>query len=188
MPGVKLRAGASGTVMKLAPSKTAVLFEWLCGVQVTPPPRLPVLLLPETSAALAPLPSSKAYAATSPKGAALETVTVTSVATIVLPAVSVARAEIVWFPFTMAAVFQITEYDGPAPVTSAPSGVPSTKNCTPAMARLSVAVAVTVTDPDTVVAAAGAVMPTTGRVLSTVQAAPAGVGSTLPTGSIAKTS
>ena len=63
---------------------------------------------------------------------------------------------------------QDTEYG--LAVSSAPSAVPSRRNCTPATATLSLADAVTVWVPETVAAAAGAVMALVGAALSTVTA------------------
>src|SRR5207248_1795196 len=51
-------------------------------------------------------------------------------------------------------------------VSSAPGGVPSNCNCTPATPTLSEAEAATDTDPDTVAASAGAVSDTAGGVVS----------------------
>ena len=51
-------------------------------------------------------------------------------------------------------------------MTSAPSGTPSTANRTPATPALSVAAALTMAVPDTVVPAAGAVIETDGGVTS----------------------
>src|SRR3977135_1438246 len=51
-------------------------------------------------------------------------------------------------------------------MSSAPSGAPSTNNCTPATPTLSDALAVTLRVPLTVAPLAGAVMPTVGGVVS----------------------
>ena len=51
-------------------------------------------------------------------------------------------------------------------VSSAPSAVPSTLNCTPVTPTLSEALALTVTVPDTVAPAAGAVRLTVGALVS----------------------
>src|SRR5207302_6910625 len=53
-----------------------------------------------------------------------------------------------------------------AAMTSAPSGAPSSWNCTPTTPTLSVALAVTVARPDTVAPGAGAVIDTVGGVTS----------------------
>ena len=58
-------------------------------------------------------------------------------------------------------------------MSSASIGEPSTKNCTPATATSSDASAETVIGPDTVVPAAGAVIATTGTVVSAVAVADA---------------
>ena len=72
----------------------------------------------------------------------------------------------VWPPFTAVVVFQLTEYG--ATRSSAPRVAPSNLNCTPATPMSSLALAVTLTVPETVVPAAGAVMLTVGGVVSAV--------------------
>src|SRR5207245_11801146 len=67
-------------------------------------------------------------------------------------------------PLPAVVVFQETEYG--ATVTSAPRFVPSSLNCTPTTPTLSVALAETVTAPDTEALAAGAVIDTAGGVVS----------------------
>jgi hypothetical protein len=94
----------------------------------------------------------------------LATVTETFGARLVLPAASRTRADSVCPPFATAALFQVTEYG--AVVDSTPSGVPSSRNCTPTTPMLSVAFAVTGTSPDTVAAAPGAVIVTVGAAAS----------------------
>ena len=81
-----------------------------------------------------------------------------------LPAASRARACRVCRPFDADAVFQVIEYG--AVVSSAPRGAPSSRNCTPATPTLSVALADTVTFPETTDPAAGAVMDALGGELS----------------------
>ena len=61
-------------------------------------------------------------------------------------------------------MFHGTKYG--ADVTSAPKFAPSSLNCTPATATLSLAVALTVVGPETVAPCAGAVTATVGGVLS----------------------
>ncbi len=77
-------------------------------------------------------------------------------------------------PLLAPVVFQANEY-GDAPVTSAPRFAPSSLNCTPATATLSLAVAVIVTVPVAVLPAVGAVIATVGGVVSllTVTVTPA---------------
>ena len=82
----------------------------------------------------------------------------------VLPAASRARAASVCVPLLAVALFQEVEYG--AVVTSAPSDAPSSRNWTPATPTLSLALAETVTVPDTVAPLAGAVMETVGGVIS----------------------
>jgi hypothetical protein len=92
------------------------------------------------------------------------TVTVTGALVVWFPIVSLARAASVCGPFGAADVSQDTEYG--ATVLSVPSGLPSSKNCTPATATLSVAVACTVSDPEMVAPFAGLVTFTVGGVVS----------------------
>ena len=74
-------------------------------------------------------------------------------------------------------------------VSSAPRFAPSSLNCTPATLTLSDAVAVTVTVPETVAPAAGAVIETVGGVVSAVTVAlrSADGGAELPAASSAVT-
>src|SRR3989442_14071079 len=97
-------------------------------------------------------------------GALFETVTVTPDDVLVFPAASRATAVSVCDPSGTAAVFQLMEY-GEA-VSSAPTFVPSSLNCTPTTATLSLALAVTGVVPESVDPAAGAVMLTVGDVVS----------------------
>ncbi len=94
----------------------------------------------------------------------LLTVTVTVVDVCVLPAASLATAVSAWVPLPTVVVFHEIEYG--AVVSSAPTLVPSTLNCTPATPTLSEAFADTVTVFCTVVLFAGAVMETVGAVVS----------------------
>jgi hypothetical protein len=64
------------------------------------------------------------------------------------------------------AVFHATLYPLLGSVSSAPTGVSFTRNCTPATATLSVALAVMATGPDTVAPLTGAVKLTVGAVTS----------------------
>ena len=90
-------------------------------------------------------------------GTALFTVTVTAAEVVLLPAASRATAVSVCVPLVAEAVFQEPEY-GDA-VSSVPRFAPSSLNCTPATPTLSVALAETVTVPDTA--------PTPGEVIAT---------------------
>src|SRR2546422_657399 len=99
--------------------------------------------------------------------ATFETVTVTAAEVVWLPAASRARAASVCEPFDAAVEFQAMVYG--AVVTSAPSAAPSSRNCTPTTAILSLAVALSVTlVPATVAPFAGAVIATVGGVPSTL--------------------
>src|SRR5439155_550738 len=69
-----------------------------------------------------------------------------------------------WAPRAASVVSHASAYG--AAVTSAPKFVPSTWNCTPTTPTLSVAVADTVTVPDTLAAGAGAVSATVGGAVS----------------------
>jgi hypothetical protein len=91
-------------------------------------------------------------------------VMVTAALVVRLPAASRARADNVWVPGVTAVVFQDLEYG--AAVSSVPSEAPSKRNCTPATATLSLAVAETVTVPVRLAPLAGAVIETVGAVVS----------------------
>jgi hypothetical protein len=97
-------------------------------------------------------------------GGPLDTVTVTAAEVVVLPAASRATAVSVWEPLLEAVVSTEIEYG--AVVSSAPSAIPSPKNCTPTTPTLSAAFALTVTVPDTVDPFAGEVMLTVGGAVS----------------------
>src|SRR5262245_29705874 len=107
--------------------------------------RVPLLLLPELSAAAVPVPSLKPRASTRPFGAALDTVTVTPPEVDWLPAASRARAVIVCAPLVAPVVFHEREYG--VVRSSAPRTTPSNKNCTPTTPTLSAALADSVTVP-----------------------------------------
>src|SRR5262249_49121967 len=139
-------------------------------VQVAPL-MVPLFPEPELSVTVVPLPSLKPRARTRPLGAALETVTVTVAEVVVFPLVSRARALRTWVPFATVPVSQVIEYG--ATVSSAPKLLPSRRNCTPATATSSEAVAVTVITPETVAPAAGLVTVTEGGLVSAVAVAPA---------------
>src|SRR5918996_4267436 len=96
-------------------------------------------------------------------GARFDTVTVTGAEVAVLPAASPARAVSVCAPLLAAVVFQATSYGA---VLSVPSGCPSTKNSTAVTPTLSVALALTMTVPDTSAPLAGSVIATLGGVVS----------------------
>src|SRR4051812_23548204 len=129
----------------------------------------PVSALPDESAVVVPVPSSKPYAATSPLGAwtGLFTVTPTAAEVVVLPSVSVATA-VSWCDVLDAVlVSQLTEYG--ELVSAEPRFEPSSLNCTFATPRSSAALAVTLTVFVSVDPAAGAVTETVGGApLSTV--------------------
>src|SRR5207253_3058431 len=96
--------------------------------------------------------------------ATLLTVTVIAPDVVVLPAASRATAVSVCVPL-VAIVVSHTAVNGEA-VSSAPRLAPSSLNCTPTTPMLSVAVAVTVTPPETVEPLEGAVIDTVGGVVS----------------------
>src|SRR5205823_1235260 len=97
--------------------------------------------------------------------AGLETVTVTAADVCVLPAASRATAVSVCVPFAAVVVSHESEYG--AVMSSAPRFAPSSLNCTPTTPTLSLVVAVTVAAvPDTVAPFVGAVIETTGGVVS----------------------
>src|SRR5436309_13424779 len=97
-------------------------------------------------------------------GGMLFTVTLTVVAVAVLPAASRATAVRVWVALVAVVVFHERAYG--AVVISAPRLAPSSLNWTPTTPTLSVALAETVTVPETVETAAGAVIETVGGVVS----------------------
>ena len=94
----------------------------------------------------------------------METVTVTAAAFAAFPAPSRALAVNVCDPSGMEVVFHVTVYG--TVVSSAASGDPSTKNCTPTTSTLSEASALTVTVPLTDAPLVGDVMVTVGAVVS----------------------
>ena len=96
-------------------------------------------------------------------GSALLTMTVTAADVVRLPAASRAMAVREWLPLPIEVVSQVTRYG--SEVTSAPSGCPSSWNCTPMTPASSLAVALTITLPATAVAV-GEVMATVGGVVS----------------------
>src|SRR5438874_7400016 len=97
--------------------------------------------------------------------ATFETVTAAEEDVVWLPAASRARAASVCAPLAALVEFHAIVYG--AVVTSAPTAAPSSRNCTPATATLSLADADTATaDPLTVAPSAGAVIDTVGAVRS----------------------
>jgi len=92
------------------------------------------------------------------------TLTVIAAEVAVLPAASLATAVKLCEPLLAVVVFHEIEYG--AAVTSAPRFTPSSLNCTPTTPTLSVALAETVTVPETEAPATGAVMETAGGVAS----------------------
>jgi hypothetical protein len=99
-----------------------------------------------------------------PPGGGLFTVTVIVADGPVLPAASVATALSVCVPFATVVVSHEISYG--ALVSAAPSGAPSSMNCTLATPTLSLAVALTVIVPATVLPSAGPVIATVGGVAS----------------------
>ncbi len=98
------------------------------------------------------------------------TVTVTGADVVELPAASRATAVSVCVPAVAVVVFHDTEYG--AVVSSAPRFAPSSLNCTPTTPTLSLAVALTVTVPETVEPPVGLVTATLGGVVSPVPPLP----------------
>src|SRR5262245_3024048 len=94
-----------------------------------------------------------------------DTVTPTAAEVVWLPAASRARALRECAPAATEVEFQATTYG--AAVTSDPRLAPSRRNCTPTTATLSLAVALTLTVPETVAPFAGDEMLTVGAVRST---------------------
>src|SRR5262249_41419065 len=92
--------------------------------------------------------------------AAFSTSPATAADAVRFPAASRATAVSVCVPFAAGAVSQLIEYG--AAVSSGPSGLPSSWNCTPATPTLSDAPAARETVPDTVAPAAGAGIGTDG--------------------------
>src|SRR5579862_7001682 len=107
-----------------------------------------------------------APAATAEITGGLLTVTVILVLVVLFPAASLATAASVCDSLLAAVVSHEIEYTGPLPVTTAPRLAPSSLNCTPVTPTLSVAFADTVIVPDTVAPFAGALIDTTGGVVS----------------------
>src|SRR5882757_9808963 len=97
-------------------------------------------------------------------GAALETVTVTGAALAVFPTPSLATAVNVWRPSGTVVVSHVTAYG--TVVSSAASGDPSTKNCTPTTSMLSEASALTINVALTSASLVGDVTATVGGVVS----------------------
>src|SRR3989344_9303700 len=93
-----------------------------------------------------------------------DTVTLLPAVEAVLPAASFATALMVCAPLLAVVEFHAIEYG--AVVSSAPTFVPSTLNCTPTTPTLSGALAEMVTVPETVAPSAGAVRETVGLVVS----------------------
>src|SRR3954469_22652399 len=104
----------------------------------------------------------------------LATRTLIALVVAVLPAVSAARAAIVWVPFVAKREFQLNVYGA---VPDEPTTAPSTRKSTWSTARLSEALAVSGTLPETVALALGAVSETVGGVVSPE---PVGAASSIP--------
>ena len=124
-------------------------------------------------------------------GSTLDTVTVTDADVPKLFELSLATAVSTCVPLGVPIVFHGIEYVPEFPVvTSVPKLLPSSVNCTPAIATLSVAVALIVMLPATKVPPTGDVIETFGGVVSTanvVTVAGADCAETLPVGSDAET-
>ena len=170
MPVVKSSEFASGIVTMLDVPLNVSALPYLPDAVHTVFATVPLLPLPDASATVVPSPSSKAYAATRPTGggAVFDTVTTTGEDVVVLPLASRALAVSVCDPFDVAVVIHEKLYG--ALVSSAPTCVPSRRNATLATATLSDAFMETVTGPETVAPAAGAVIDTVGGTVSGVLA------------------
>src|SRR5439155_24167118 len=92
---------------------------------------------------------------------------------VIFPAASRATAVMLWAPLVTLVVFHIRSYG--AVVSSAPTALPSTLNCTPETATLSEAFAASVIPPEYVAPAEGLVIETLGAVVSAVTIALAGL-------------
>src|SRR5687768_18533405 len=92
----------------------------------------------------------------------LLTVMFTAADVVRLPALSLATAVSVWLPLAVAAVFQAMEYGDVG--SAEPRLTPSSLNWTLTTPTLSLALAVTLTVPDTAAPAAGDVMAAAGGV------------------------
>src|SRR5688572_4805592 len=90
------------------------------------------------------------------------TVTLTAAEVVAFPAASRAIARSVWIPGVAVVLFHEIEYG--AAVSRVPRLAPSSWNCTLATPTLSLALAETDTEPETLAPAAGAVMDTVGGV------------------------
>src|SRR5882672_9551774 len=120
-----------------------------------------------TAVPVAVEPFAGAVIATVGGAMSLFTVTDTAVAVVVLPAPSRATAVSECTPLATPIVFQAIVYG--LAISSAPRLAPSSRNCTPTTAILSLAVALSVTlAPATVAPFAGAVIATVGGVPSTL--------------------
>src|SRR5207237_122816 len=111
----------------------------------------------------------------------LTTITLTAAEVVVLPAAS--RATAVRVCVALVAVVAAHERAYGAVITSAPRFAPSSLNCTPTTPTLSVALAETVTMPETVAPAAGAVIDTVGGVVSATVTLTAAAVAVLPAAS-----
>ncbi|MEA2129081.1 MAG: hypothetical protein QOJ85_1972 [Solirubrobacteraceae bacterium] len=187
MPVVRSSDAASATVTRsLTPSKLSALPN-LPVVVRSGPLIVPALDCPEASAAVVPAVSSNPYAATRPAaggggggggGVVLSTVVVTVAEVVVFAAASRATAVSVCTPLVAVVAFHVVAYG--AVVSSAPSGAPSSRNCTPVTPTSSLAVAVTATaEPLTVAPLAGAVSDTAGGDVSSGMTAVASFDGTL---------
>src|SRR5690348_17098091 len=104
---------------------------------------------------------------------------------VVFPAASSAMTYMVWLPFAALLLFQVVLNGA---LVSVSNSTPSMKKRTRTTPTLSLADAVMVTWPLTVALFAGVVTATpVGAAVSTVQVVLAGVASTLPTASVART-
>src|SRR5262245_32122607 len=108
MPLVRSRLLLSATVTQLSTPLNDRAWPNRPTAQVAPE-RVPLLLEPEASAVVVPLPSLTPSASTRPPVAPLATVTVTGADVVELPAASVALAVNEWLPLATVVVFQENE-------------------------------------------------------------------------------
>src|SRR5437588_668048 len=105
---------------------------------------------------------------------------------VTFPALSRVATVTLWGPFDAAVVSQLAAY-GAGPVSSRPRSTSSILNCTPPIPFWSLTSAPRLTTPETTASAVGEVIDATGGVESLVQVTAAGLPSTLPAASVART-
>src|SRR5205085_12564536 len=106
-------------------------------------------------------------------------------AVVMFPASSRVATVTLWGPFDAAVVSQLAAY-GAGPVSSRPRSTPSILNCTPPIPVSSLTSAPRLTTPETTASAAGEVIDAAGGVESLVKVTAAGLTSSLPAASVAR--